>query len=394
MSYTNSWSYTSPTATATVTIWGDRNGASLTIHGRIVCAFQYSNDYLAYNGSINWNIWTGDTISGTEVKGYSDRWYASNEMSRTREVSFTITDISSQISMGFGCSVPSGYSCFYVPDTIITLDVPSYNAPNAPTWLNVTPNPAHVYSPNSSQSMLVTWGGASAGTLGTLYYDVEIRARNSSGNWTNWLRRSNAQSGTSWTELPINSLNINGTEHAPGVDYQYRVESSDGSYLVSQWVYSDVITTSYTAPTAPTNYTVNPSPAKVKDNITVSWSGASGGAGNISWYEIGLEKYDKSTSTWTGRVNPKTQSQTSWTFSPLSYYSDLTNGDMIRFYVTTRNSYGIKASSYVTITIKSNVIYIKVNGSWQEGTPYIKINGSWQEGTPYIKVNSSWQEGS
>ena len=37
-------------------------------------------------------------------------------------------------------------------------------------------------------------------------------------------------------------------------------------------------------------------------------------------------------------------------------------------------------------------VSVKVNGSWETGTPYIKVNGSWEEATDvYIKVNGNWE---
>lgn len=40
----------------------------------------------------------------------------------------------------------------------------------------------------------------------------------------------------------------------------------------------------------------------------------------------------------------------------------------------------------------TNVVKLKVNGTWKDATPHIKVNGSWKEATPYIKVNGAWKE--
>lgn len=394
MGYTNTWTYTGPTATATVNISATRSGANITVTGTITCSFVYSDDFLAYDGAINWNLYVGSQVEGTEVKGYSDRWYASNEKSRTRSVSITIQDLESSAQISFSNSTVSGYTCFNIPYTTITLtDIPAYLAPSKPTWISINPSTAHVYSPNSSSTPVITWGGASAGTLGTLYYDLEIRMRNTNGNWTDWYRASNAQTGTSYTDVPVLNAHVYGVTMKPGVALQYRVQSSDGSYATSGFIESKVLEVSFTAPTAPTRYTASVNPVKSGGSSVISWSGASGGAGNISKYNVSFRFYDKSAGSWSSWSSEKSQTSTNITIVPKNYFSSIQNGDQIQIRVTVVNSYNVSANSSATVlTIKDNTIYIKINGAWKEATPYIKINGSWKEGTPYIKINGNWKE--
>lgn len=391
--YHNTWSYTSPSGTTDITLNSSRSGANVVVNATVTCTFAYSSDYIAYDGEINFNLWSGSVTSSANIKGYSDRWYYSGGASRTRTCSITLTTTSSSVEVAFNVTVPAGNSRFAVPTTTITLGDTPYSAPSAPTWLSINPNPCSITS-----APVLTWGGASAGSLGTLLYDVEARQTKTNGDWTDWVRWSSAQSAASYTCPVIQNTTINGISTFAGVQYQYRIRSSDGSYETSDWITSPNVTVTFTAPTAPTSVTWNVSKAEAGDSITLRWSGASGGSADITWYRVRMRVYSQSTGTWSSWRTMGYPTSTSYTVALTDSYAmfaDLKSGDLIQGAVRVTNDYDQDSSEalsgYVTIS-GGNVIWIKVNDTWREGQCYIKISDTWREGTPYIKVNDTWRE--
>lgn len=392
--YHNQWSYTSPSGTTDITLTSVRSGSQIIVDATVTCTLLYSGDYIAYDGEINFNMWSGSVTSSANIKGYSDRWYYSDKARRTKICSMALTTTASSVEVAFNLTVPAGNSTFAVPTTTVTLEDTDYSAPSAPTWINITPNPCGVTS-----APVITWGGASAGSLGTLLYDIEVRQTKTNGEWTNWVRWSSAQSAASYTCPTIENTTIDGTSTFAGVQYQYRVRSSDGSYETSDWITSSNLTVTFTSPTAPTSVTWNVSKAEPGDSVTLRWSGASGGSTGITWYRVRMRVYTQSTGTWSDWRTMSYPTSTSYTVALTDSYNifaNLDSGDLIQGSVRVTNDYDqvsseAYSSGYVTIS-GNNVVWIKVNDTWKEGQCYIKISDTWREGTPYIKVNDTWRE--
>lgn len=388
MSYYNSWSYTAPSGTAEVWIDATRNGVNVTVNATIKCTFRYSNDYIAYNGEINFNMWRDANNASATIKGYYDRWYATNEWSRTRTCSMTFPWYGNDMVLGFNMTVPPGNSRFSIPNTEITLDVPDYIAPGAPTWCNISPNPCAI-----NAAPTITWGGATAGSSGRILYDVEVRSSTPTGGWTNWLRISNSQTGTSYQEIVLSGMSVNGQKPFAGVKYQYRIRVWDGVQSASGWINSPELVVGFVVPSPPTSYTLSDSSIKKDGSITITWSGASGGAGSIVRYYLDWRIYNHNTKKWTDWDRLDT-TNTNYIFNMLDYYQNATNGDQLQFRISVLNSWNVP-SDYLTIPaipVRGNQMWIKINGNWVEGDTYLKVNGAWVEATPYIKVNNVWYE--
>lgn len=388
MSYYNSWSYTAPSGTAEVWIDATRNGVNVTVNATVKCTFRYSNDYIAYNGEINFNMWRDANNASATIKGYYDIWYATNEWSRTRSCSMTFPWYGNDMVLGFNMTVPPGNSRFSIPNTEINLDVPDYIAPGVPTWCNISPNPCSI-----NAAPTITWGGATAGSSGRILYDVEVRSSTPTGGWTNWLRIANSQTATSYQEIVLSGMNVNNQKPFAGVKYQYRIRVWDGVQTASGWINSPELVVGFINPSPPTSYTLSDSSIKKDGSITITWSGASGGSGSIVRYYLDWRIYDHNTKKWTDWDRLST-TNTNYTFNILEYYQNATNGDQLQFRISVLNSWNVP-SDYLTIpaiSVRGNQMWIKINGSWVEGDTYLKVNGTWVEATPYIKVNNIWYE--
>lgn len=388
--YEQGW--TNPTSNAKIYIDTNRSGADIIVNATIVCTLIYNNGYINYDGEINFNMWHGSASASANIKGYSDRWAANTPRTRTRTCSMRFTDIGNRFDIGFNMTIPSSRpagAAFRISDQYRTLDAPSFNAPSQPTWINITPNPCGI-----DNRPLITWGGASAGTLGRLYYDVEVKSTRPDGSWTNWLNIASGQSGTSYQEIVLREMNVYGQTSFIGVRYKYRVRSSDGAYLTSGWVETADLSVSFTNPTPPTNYTLSDNSIKKDGMIQISWSGGSGGSGSISSYQLDYRIYNHKTSIWTNWATVYNGTANSYNFKIADYYENASNGDLLQFRIRIYNSWGQWSTYTVTssISVRGNQMWIKINGSWIEGDTYFKINGSWVEATPYIKIDGSWRE--
>lgn len=337
-----------------------------------------------YGGS-----YSGSSQANVNIRGYSDRWTDSSIHTSYSDW-FTVDNINSSITLYFfieGTGFNDSPNLYGLSGTAA---IPAYNPPSAPTWTSISPNPCVI-----TNKPVVSWGGASAGSSGQLLYDIEVRSTKSSGGWTDWLRIKNSYSGTSYTEIVLSGMNVLGQKPYVGVKYQYRIRSygnlAGGSDL-SAWKTTSELSVSFTAPTAPT-VKWNPTTVKKNKTTTLSWSGASGGSGNITNYKVVINLTEKNKTTILS-TNTSTQSGTSMIVDVLKTFSTAKNGNYLKATVYTNNSWGQQSSGSTPVyaLVKGNQIWIKIGGSWKEGECYVKINGSWKEGLPYIKVNGSWKE--
>lgn len=382
-------SYTTTPPTMDTQIYMDvfRENTTIRVVVSAVCTFRYSDGYLNPSYYATLNVWTATDRQSVPILEYGESWRASDEMSRTRTVSVTLTSTSDKVEVGFNISGAEGQHSLVTPDAenYTTLDAPAYVAPTAPTWFRINPNPCDI-----NQAPLLTWGGATAGSNGVLTYDLEIQSLKPDGSWSSWSRLLNASQSTSYQEVAIKDITVYSQKPFLGVQYQYRVRSSDNYATTSNWIYGTLNVT-FGNPTPPTSYTVNPQKVKPKGTIQLSWSGASGGGGNISQYQLQQRSYDHTTQTWGSWTDIGNT-----TISNFNYAvpEQLTSGDLIQFRIRVLNSWG-QLSSWLTtssVTVSGNRMWFKINNIWKETEVYLKINNLWKEVVPYIKVSGTWKE--
>lgn len=390
--YSQSW--TSPTSTATIYIDTYRSGADTVIDATVVCTLTYSSGYVVYDGEINFNMWSGSVSTSANIKGYYDRWSANTARTRTRTCSMRVRNFGEGLDIGFNMTIPSSRpagAAFRIDNQVKYISTAPYYAPTMPTWINIAPNPCNI-----KQAPLISWGGASAGSLGELRYDVEVRSTRPTtpATWTNWLSISRGQANAFYQEGALNLMNVLGQTPFVGVQYQYRVRATDNAYTTSSWIETPILSVSFIPPTAPTNYTLTNTTVKKDGTLGISWSGATGGDGNISSYKVSSRYFNHNTNLWTDWKQLYQGNNSNYSFDMTNIYPNAKNGDSIQLRVSTINSWGQESNYLITITIKirGNQIWIKINGDWKEGDLFIKINGDWVEATPYIKVLGDWKE--
>lgn len=388
--YKQEWSHPiTPSAVATVYANAYRNGTDVIVDVTVACTLVYNSGYINYDGEINFNIWYGGNSASANIKEYSDRWAAGTARTRTRDLQLRFPQVSGAVNLGFNMTVPSGNVVFKINDTYRTVYAPDYTYPTAPTWANITPSPCSI-----NAAPLITWGGAKAGSSGQLVYDVEVNSKKPDGSWAGWLRISNSQSSTSYQETVLKNMNVWGQKPYVGVQYQYRIRVWDSFVGGTDWRYTSSLNVSFGSPTPPTNYVLSNTSIKKNGSVRISWSGASGGTGSITSYQLDYRIYNHKTSSWSSWTTIYNGTSTSYTFYIANFYKNASNRDLVQFRIRTKNSWS-QWSSYKTtssVTVRGNQMWIKINGSWKEGDTYLKVNGSWKEATPYIKVNGSWKE--
>lgn len=214
---------------------------------------------------------------------------------------------------------------------------------------NTAPSPAAtaVASPAaySDEIITLTWSGASGGTSPIKGYQIASRTSLDNSTWSAWnvlTTLTLAASGGSYNPT---------VSRTPGTYTQFGLWTIDTFDVYSIEKISNSIFCNITACGAPTACSVNATLAE--GNVTLSWSGATGGAGNaITSYEI---QYSDSpdNSAW-GDWTALTIVSTSATNGSLSVSPPATRGNYRRFRIRTRGAAG--ASFYSDWTISGNSV--------------------------------------
>ena len=214
---------------------------------------------------------------------------------------------------------------------------------------NVPPNPAAtaVASPATYSDEIITlsWSGASGGTSAIKGYMISSRTSSDNSTWT------------SWNVLTTLLLSASGgmynpeVSRTPGTYTQFGIWTIDALDVYSIEKISNSIFCDITACGAPASCSV--SAALAEGSVTLSWFGASGGAGNgITSYEI---QYSDSpdNSAW-GEWTALTVVSSTSTSGSLSVSPPTTRGYYRRFRVRTRGNAG--ESYYSDWTVSNNSV--------------------------------------
>ena len=228
---------------------------------------------------------------------------------------------------------------YYSGWKVSTNSVRRNTAPKAPTTAVASP------AAYSDETITLTWRGASGGTSPVKGYQIARRTSTDNSTWSAWnvlTTLTLAASGGSYNP---------NVSRVPGTYTQFGIWTIDTFDVYSVEKISNSIFCDITACGAPTVCTV--SATLSEGNVTLSWSGASGGAGNaITSYEI---QYSDSTdnSDWGDWIALTTVS-TSATSSILSVSPPSTRGNYRRFRIRTRGAAG--ESFYSDWTVSSNTV--------------------------------------
>lgn len=228
---------------------------------------------------------------------------------------------------------------YYSGWKVSTNSVRRNTAPKAPTTAVASP------AAYSDETITLTWSGASGGTSPVKGYQIARRTSSDNSTWSAWnvlTTLTLAASGGSYNP---------NVSRVPGTYTQFGIWTIDTFDVYSVEKISNSIFCDITACGAPTVCTV--SGTLSEGNVTLSWSGASGGAGNaITSYEI---QYSDSTdnSDWGDWIALTTVS-TSATSSILSVSPPSTRGNYRRFRIRTRGAAG--ESFYSDWTVSSNTV--------------------------------------
>lgn len=214
---------------------------------------------------------------------------------------------------------------------------------------NTAPTPATtaVASPAaySDETITLTWSGASGGTSPIKGYQIASRTSLDNSTWSAWnvlIALTLAASGGSYNPT---------VSRTPGTYTQFGIWTIDTFDVYSLEKVSNSIYCNVTACGAPTSCSVSATLAE--SSVTLTWSGASGGAGNaIMSYEI---QYSDSpdNSAW-GDWTALTTVSTSATSGSMGVSPPNARGNYRRFRIRTRGVAG--ASFYSGWTVSGNSV--------------------------------------
>lgn len=298
------------------------SGASGGINNTIS---SYEIQYSDSSDNFTWGAWTAlTTVTTTATSGSistsppSTRGHYRRYQVRTRGTA--------------GASYYSGWK-------VSSNSVRRNTAPKAPTIAIASP------AAYSDETITLTWSGASGGTSPVKGYQIARRTSTDNVTWSTWNVLT-----TLILSASSGSYNPN-VSRVPGTYTQFGIWTIDTFDVYSVEKISNSIFCDITACGAPTACSVSATLAE--GNISLSWSGASDGAGNaITSYEI---QYSDSpdNSTW-GAWTALTTVTTTATSSILSVSPPTTRGNYRRFRVRTRGAAG--ESFYSDWTVSGNSV--------------------------------------
>lgn len=211
--------------------------------------------------------------------------------------------------------------------------------PSAPSAAVASPE---IYS---NEIITLAWSGAAGGTSAIKGYRISRRTSTDNSTWS------------SWTELATLNLNASSGSHTPtvtnvsGTYTQFGIWTIDALGATSAEKLSNSIYCNITSCMEPSAFSLNT--AVAENSVTLSWSGAAGGAGNaITGYEIQFSDSNDN-STW-GAWSTLITLSTTATSGTISTSLPTTRGDYRRYQIRTLGTAG--SSYYSGWRISSNSV--------------------------------------
>lgn len=311
-----------PTLTETTSILSWSGAKAGTNNAISAYEIQYSES----TNNSSWGNWiTGTTVSSTATSGSYAVTAAGTRGNYRR---YRVRTRGSA-----GASYYSGWKTS-------TNSVRKNTAPTRPS--SVTASPIAY----STENINVVWSGASGGTSVIKGYQIARRTSTNNSTWGAWTVITTVNlSATSGSYLDT------APSRTPGTYTQYGVWTIDALNVYSAETISGSIQCNITACGAPTVLSLSNTIAE--GSLTLSWSGASGGAGNpIASYEI-LYSESSDNTAW-GSWYALTTSASTSTSGALAVAPPSTRGHYRRFQIRTRGTAG--SAYYSSWKISSNTV--------------------------------------
>ncbi len=294
------------------------SGASGGINNAIT---GYEIQYSESSNNSTWGSWialtvveSSDTFGNVTVAPSTTRGYYRRFRVRTRGAA--------------GATYYSGY-------TISSSSVRRNLWPVQPTLVTASP------TSYTNETITVTWSGASSPTSTIKGYMIARRTSTDNAAWSSWVVMAIfdlAATGGSRVETPL---------YVPGIYLQYGVWAIDVFNIYSSEEISNSVFCALTACGESTSCTISATLAE--GNVTLSWSGASGGVGNdIVSYET--QYADSTDGTNWGAWTALTIVETTETHGNLSVSPTVPRGNYRRFKVRTRGTIGENGYSAWTVS--------------------------------------------
>lgn len=274
------------------------------------------------------------------------RWLVEN---KSFTVSHNATTGTATATIYWKWGVNSSWGQCVYPQGSFTITLPKIiTACSAPTTFTAT---SDVSGKPFETKVALAWSGAKAGTANTISkYEIQYRVYTNSA-WGSWTALGTTTSTSSNADMSSK------VSRGAKVQFRIRTQGSAGSSYYSAWKNSgELQRQSYTKCIAPTAFTItdiNPQSTS-KFEITLSWSGASGGTSNtIASYYIWYAT-SSNNSTWESwkEASSVTSTSTSGTKS-FDMSETVGRGQYIKFRIQVRGSAG---SSYYSDYVETSSI--------------------------------------
>jgi|GEM_PF-4146131 len=345
--------------------------------------------YTSNGGKVTYYINGAAQTAITSNLGWS--WNGKGESDVFTQRTYTVS-LGSSTSFTFGCRVEvtlSGLSNFNFTSTShpagVVLPITACGAPTA----------VSVSATVSEGNVTLSWSGATSGNNNAISsFEIQYSESSNGSSWGGWTALTAVNTSSGSGSVSVSPPDTRGYYRR----FQIRTRGAAGASYYSGWAVSSNSVQRARLPTAPDSFSVLPSPAKVRDILTLSWSGAAAGSGTVAAYQIQVRHKGKNEFQWTGWYDiPGSEFNSSpATQKPFEYaFFVVRPGSLLEYQIRAKNSHGLYSGykSPEQILFKGGIIRIRVGGTWKEGIAYIKDKGIWKEvDSVFVKVNGQWKE--
>lgn len=282
----------SPKINYTITYTKSRpSNSQMKYNFTISAALNSSGSYINAGYAILCTMTVNGTSADVRIKANdNDNWSGTTPRVRTVSVTCSSTTGNATQSCTFkvvsdgrvalsGANITSsGYT--------VTSSALLYTACGAPTACSLNPTITETTS-------TLSWSGAKAGTNNAISaYEIQYSESTNNSSWGSWITGTTVSSTATSGSYAVTASGTRGNYRR----YQVRTRGTAGASYYSGWKISTNSVRKNTVPTKPSSVTASPA-AYSTENITVSWSGASGGTSAIKGYQI-ARRTSTNGSTW------------------------------------------------------------------------------------------------
>lgn len=385
-----------PTVIYTITYTKSRpSNTQMKYNFSISCALGSSGSYIGSGYALLCTMTVNGASAQVRIKANdNDTWEGT--IPRVKTVSVTCTSTTGNATQGVNFKVISDGRMALTSSGIINNS--SYTVLSSPLLITAcgAPTACSLNPTVSETTSVLSWSGAKAGTNNAISaYEIQYSESTNNSSWGNWITGTTVSSTATNGSYAVTASGTRGNYRR----YQVRTRGAAGASYYSGWKVSTNSVRKNTAPIKPSSVAASPA-AYSTENITVAWSGASGGTSVIIGYQI-ASRTSTNNSTWSSWTVITTLTLSATSGSYLDTAPSRTPGTYTQYGVWTIDALNVYSAETISGSIKCNITAcgaptaLSLNNTIAEGSLTLSWSGaSGGAGNPIVSYEIQYSESS